>query len=159
MSLPSSHYNWTIFHRIDFKTHSCFPTLFMTVLEVLTNTPSRIVWPVYLNMSVFFSWRESSTGLSRILLCCLFHVHFLIFYLFHVFCSFFVLVGSGKLTFSWPSPNHRVTVTGTSLPLPIHTLPCPSTNQPPCFTCPWPQRQTAQNKSAGSMGNCDKEWR
>lgn len=91
--------------------------------------------------------------LSQILLLFLFHFFCLFpyFYLFHVF--FFILVGSGKLTFSWPSPNHRVTVTGTSLPLSIHTLPCPSTNQPPCFTCHWPQRQTAQNKSAGSMGN------
>uniref|UniRef100_A0A8D0WGG7 Ig-like domain-containing protein n=1 Tax=Sus scrofa TaxID=9823 RepID=A0A8D0WGG7_PIG len=63
-----------------------------------------------------------------------------------------VQVGSGKLTFYWPSSNHRVTVTGTSLPLSIHTLPCPSTNQPPCFTCHWPQRQTAQNKVCRKYG-------
>lgn len=159
MSLPSSHYSWTIFHRIDFKTHSYFPPLLMTVLEVLTNIHSRIVWPVYLTVSVFLSWCESSTRVKSNLTMLSAPCSFPYFYLCHVFCSFFVLVGSGKLTFSWPSPNHRVTVTGTSLPLPIHTLPCPSTRQPSCFTCPWPQRQTAQNKSAGSMGNCDKEWR
>lgn len=91
--------------------------------------------------------------LSQILLLFLFHFFVCSLIFIYSMFSFFILVGSGKLTFSWPSPNHRVTVTGTSLPLSIHTLPCPSTNQPPCFTCHWPQRQTAQNKSAGSMGN------
>lgn len=69
-----------------------------------------------------------------------------------LFVLFLFLVVSGKLKFYWPSSSHRVTVTGTSPPLPIHPLPCPPTTQLPSFTCYWQDTWNRIN-SAWSMGN------
>lgn len=124
--------------------------LLMIILKMLTNIHSWTVMSQILTCSLFYFKKIYIIVKSNLIT---FSVSFLFLYFLFISCFlFFVLVGSGKLTFYWPSSNHRVTVTGTSLPLSIHTLPCPSTNQPPCFTCHWPQRQTAQNKVCRKYG-------
>lgn len=82
----------------------------------------------------------------------LFHVCSILFIPCFLFVLFLFLVVSGKLKFYWPSSSHRITVTGTSPPLPIHPLPSPPTTQLPSFTCYWQDTSNRIN-SAWSLGN------
>lgn len=102
--------------------------------KVLTKGPFYLF---FFNFALFFA---------------LFHVYSILFIPCFLFVLFLFLVVSGKLKFYWPSSSHRITVTGTSPPLPIHPLPSPSTSQLPSFTCYW-QDTSHRINSAWSMGN------